>query len=127
MRVLLALSAAVGLAGCVVHAHPVVYHRPPAEHREVVVTHVHDGGCGHYYYEGRWYEHQGHVHGAGCGHYYHGGRWVLVQEYRPPERHVCVETCNHYHHEGHWYVVAEHRHGAGCGHVFRGGMWIVIR
>jgi hypothetical protein len=51
----------------------------------------------------------------------------MVQEYHPPERHVCVESCNHYHHEGHWYVVAEHRHGPSCGHVFRGGMWIVIR
>ena len=80
MRLLLAVSLAAALGGCVVHAHGYVHH--PAPTGEVVVVervHVHSAACGHYWYDGRWYVHSGHVHAAGCGHHWNGSVWVAVR------------------------------------------------
>ena len=69
-----ALAAALGMSGCIVHAHG----RP---HGDVVVIergHVHTDRCGHYHYRGGWYHAPGHVHAANCGHVFRGGLWIVV-------------------------------------------------
>jgi hypothetical protein len=127
-----AVLAAAGLSGCMLvtdkhgHTRLVLFHPEPVG---VAVSRVdchHHDGCGHYWYNDRWYAHHGHRHGHGCGHYYHGGRWVLAGSVNVGHGHVCNHHCDHYHHNGHWYGVRHHRHGHGCGHVLRGGVWVGI-
>ncbi|GIW72454.1 MAG: hypothetical protein KatS3mg102_1996 [Planctomycetota bacterium] len=104
--------------------------------------HVHDPGCGHFFYDGQWHlfprghEHgpgcghylvggswsyfpSAHLHGPDCGHFYYGGSWHLF-----PRGHVHGPGCGHFYWRGAWHLFPEgHRHGAGCGHVFADGDW----
>jgi hypothetical protein len=139
MRLLLALSVAALLGGCVVHAHS-----GPPPHRTVIVeeeyrpaptgnvvvverVHVHDDFCGHYWYNGAWYLHTGHRHGPGCGHVFHDGHWVMAGEVVVRQGHVHDAHCGHYFYSGTWYYMHNHHHGPGCGHNWNGRVWVSVR
>lgn len=59
----------------------------------IVRGHVHEDGCGHYYWHGEWSytphpadcycdAYAVHIHGYGCGHYFwHGGWWNYAHSY----------------------------------------------
>lgn len=75
LGVALAFATVVGLSACVVHTR-----RHPHGHAEWVhvAGHVHDAGCGHYQWRGRWHVHPGaHRHAHGCGHVFRGGFWHM--------------------------------------------------
>lgn len=46
--------------------------------RQMSPTHVHNTSCGHFYYNGNWYEMPGHLHGPACGHEFQDGMWVWI-------------------------------------------------
>lgn len=132
----LAVAALAFVPGCVVHVrelrpqrHVTVVeeaHEAPSGAVWVVETrHVHSDHCGHYWYNGQWYQVRGHVHGAGCGHIYHDGHWVLAAASSRDCAHD--DRCGHYHHNGRWYFMRGHVHRKGCGHEWNGRMWITVR
>jgi hypothetical protein len=114
---MIGLLAALGLGGCVIHAHP-VGPRP---------VHVHDDLCGHYWYNGTWYVAEHHHHGPGCGHVYHEGYWAQSQVVVVERAHVHDAFCGHYYHGGTVYYMQGHRHGPGCGHNWNGKLWVSVR
>jgi len=135
MKTLIGMVLAAALSGCVVHVHE----NPPPQ-RAVVVedhpqgnvvvverVHVHDAGCGHYWYNGSWYLHAGHRHAAGCGHVFHEGHWVMAREVVVVQGHVHNATCGHYFHGNTVYYMHNHQHGPGCGHNWNGKIWIAVR
>lgn len=138
MKLLIGLFLAAGLSGCVIHAHP----GPPPRHETVVVeeeyrpqgnvvvverVHVHDAGCGHYWYNGSWYLHTGHRHGPNCGHVYHDGYWVGARQAVVVQGHVHDAHCGHYYSGSSVYYMHGHHHGPGCGHSWNGKLWISVR
>lgn len=136
------LAAAIGAAGgCLIHTADgetalilpgmIIVDRDEDAHRPPVGTvwteearHTHDAHCGHYWYDGRWYQWRDHVHGPRCGHVFHNGVWVLAGAVRVARGHVHDAHCGHYHWNGHWYYMRGHRHGHSCGHHWDGRMWI---
>lgn len=140
-KTLLLGALVVVSAGCIIVAEDGPYRTrrvvdyeasPPEPYGDVVVVerhHVHTAGCGHYWYNGRWYQHPGHVHGPGCGHVYHEGAWVLAGAVVVKEAHVHDAHCGHYWHSGNWYYMHRHTHGPGCGHYWDNSkrVWIAVK
>jgi hypothetical protein len=57
--------AFVAIAGCRSDEPDTVVVREPAQQPSTIVIekeHVHGAGCGHYYYNGRWYAEPEHIH-----------------------------------------------------------------